>query len=87
MCELGDFTLKTVPSRYAELGDLGEGIDDAAPTPADGDTEKAEPGRRTSFYGITTTRKRIVYVVDISRSMDSPADARPTVSDGTSNPF
>ena len=28
-CELGDFTLRTVPVRYAERGDLGAGIDDA----------------------------------------------------------
>jgi len=29
MCELGDFTLKTVPTRYAEIGDPGAGIDDS----------------------------------------------------------
>jgi bifunctional non-homologous end joining protein LigD len=28
-CELGDFTLATVPARYARLGDPGAGIDDA----------------------------------------------------------
>jgi hypothetical protein len=28
--EHGDLTLATVPARYAELGDLGAGIDDAA---------------------------------------------------------
>jgi bifunctional non-homologous end joining protein LigD len=29
-CELGDFTLKTMPARYAKLGDLAAGIDAAA---------------------------------------------------------
>jgi DNA ligase D-like protein (predicted polymerase) len=29
-CELGDFTLATVPARYARVGDPGAGIDDAA---------------------------------------------------------
>jgi DNA ligase D-like protein (predicted polymerase) len=29
-CELGDFTLATVPARYARFGDPGAGIDDAA---------------------------------------------------------
>ncbi len=28
--ELGDFTVFTVPKRYAELGDVGAGIDDEA---------------------------------------------------------
>ncbi|MGH2384086.1 MAG: DNA primase small subunit domain-containing protein, partial [Candidatus Limnocylindria bacterium] len=28
--ELGDFTVRSVPSRYARLGDVGAGIDDAA---------------------------------------------------------
>jgi DNA ligase D-like protein (predicted polymerase) len=28
--ELGDFTLRTMPQRYARLGDVGAGIDDAA---------------------------------------------------------
>jgi DNA ligase D-like protein (predicted polymerase) len=28
-CELGDFTLATVPARYARIGDPGAGIDDA----------------------------------------------------------
>ncbi|MBW3613140.1 MAG: DNA primase, partial [Chloroflexi bacterium] len=28
--ELGDFTLRTVPGRYAQLGDVGAGIDDVA---------------------------------------------------------
>ena len=27
--ELGDFTVKTMPERYAQLGDVGAGIDDA----------------------------------------------------------
>lgn len=29
-CELGDFTLRSMPARYAELGDLTEGIDEDA---------------------------------------------------------
>jgi bifunctional non-homologous end joining protein LigD len=29
-CELGDFTLRTMPARYAKLGDLAAGIDAAA---------------------------------------------------------
>jgi bifunctional non-homologous end joining protein LigD len=29
VCELGDFTLSTMPERFAELGDLHAGIDDA----------------------------------------------------------
>jgi bifunctional non-homologous end joining protein LigD len=29
-CELGDFTLRTMPARYARLGDLAAGMDDAA---------------------------------------------------------
>jgi DNA ligase D-like protein (predicted polymerase) len=29
-CELGDFTLKTMPARYARLGDLSAGMDGAA---------------------------------------------------------
>jgi hypothetical protein len=28
-CELSDFSLKTMPERYARLGDLGKGIDEA----------------------------------------------------------
>lgn len=28
--ELGDFTVRSVPTRYAQLGDVGSGIDDAA---------------------------------------------------------
>jgi DNA ligase D-like protein (predicted polymerase) len=28
--ELGDFTVRSVPARYAQLGDVGSGIDDAA---------------------------------------------------------
>jgi bifunctional non-homologous end joining protein LigD len=31
-CELADFTLATVPARYARIGDPGAGIDDAAGT-------------------------------------------------------
>ena len=30
VCELGDFTLHNMPARFAERGDLSEGIDDAA---------------------------------------------------------
>jgi DNA ligase D-like protein (predicted polymerase) len=29
-CQLGDFTLKTMPERYAKRGDLAEGIDESA---------------------------------------------------------
>jgi bifunctional non-homologous end joining protein LigD len=29
-CELGDFTLATMPARYAKLGDLAAGMDEAA---------------------------------------------------------
>ena len=31
-CELGDFTLRTMPGRFAERGDLAQGIDEAAGT-------------------------------------------------------
>jgi len=64
-----------------------EGLDDPDATPDEDESDPAEPGRRTSFYGITTTSKRIVYVVDISRSMTEPASARPTVTGGHANPF
>ena len=29
-CELGDFSIATMPARYAAIGDPGAGIDDAA---------------------------------------------------------
>ena len=39
-CELGDFSIATVPARYAAIGDPGAGIDDAA-APIDGLLELA----------------------------------------------
>lgn len=52
-------------------------------TEADGERR----GGTTTFYGIQTRSKRIVYVVDISRSMDSDAEATPPQIGDARHPY
>jgi hypothetical protein len=41
----------------------------------------------SSFYGIETTSRRVLFVVDISRSMEEPAVARPPTATGGKDDF
>lgn len=41
VCDAGDFTIRTVPARFAELGDLGAGIETVAPGSIEGLLELA----------------------------------------------
>jgi Mg-chelatase subunit ChlD len=59
------------------LGSLEGG--EAAEEEADDEKRK---GATSAFYGIRTQSKRIVFVVDISRSMQDPAGARPGPTTG-----
>jgi len=47
----------------------------------EGDESKRKGGT-SAFYGIRTLSKRIVFVVDISRSMQDPAHAKPAATSG-----
>ena len=47
----------------------------------EGDESKRKGGT-SAFYGIRTLSKRIVFVVDISRSMQDPAHAKPAATTG-----
>ncbi len=55
------------------------------PLEGEGRAEEKRPGA-SAFYGIVTTSRRVAYVVDISLSMDSPAEAVPTVTGSDGNP-
>jgi hypothetical protein len=58
------------------------------PTPGDDEAEDAEQrGGTSTFYGIQTRSKRIVFVIDISRSMDSEAEAKPPQMGDARHPY
>lgn len=54
---------------------------------AEGDGERARSGATSDFYGITTRSRRVLFVVDISLSMDSPAQAVPPVTGVSGGPY
>ena len=54
----------------------------------DGPAEDGKPRNPTSsFYGIDTTSRRVLFVVDISKSMEEPAVARPPTVTGGKDEF
>ena len=59
--------------------------------PEAGAPSEADPERKgnptSSFYGIDTGSRRVLFVVDISKSMEDPAVARPPTASGPKDPF
>ncbi|MHC4819410.1 MAG: HEAT repeat domain-containing protein [Planctomycetota bacterium] len=66
------------------LGLLEDWEDEDAEADAD---ETKRKGATSAFYGITTQSKRLVFVIDISRSMNDPAQARPAATTGKRNKY
>ncbi|MHC4490230.1 MAG: VWA domain-containing protein [Planctomycetota bacterium] len=66
------------------LGPLGDWEEDEAEAGAD---ETKRKGATSAFYGITTQSKRLVFVIDISRSMNDPAQAKPAATTGKKDPY
>jgi hypothetical protein len=54
---------------------------------AGGADEQKRKGATSAFYGITTQSKRIVFIVDISRSMLDPAGNVPAAPAGGKHPY
>ncbi len=51
------------------------------------DAGEKDPRATASFYGITTNSRRVVFIIDISRSMETPAGAIPAITGGAPNPY
>jgi hypothetical protein len=66
------------------LGPLEEWEDDDADAGAD---ETKRKGATSAFYGITTQSRRLVFVIDISRSMNDAADAKPAARTGRKDKY
>ncbi|MHC4777137.1 MAG: HEAT repeat domain-containing protein [Planctomycetota bacterium] len=83
-----------VEVKAAELAQSGEYSKALGPvTPgrglsaAPGDAEEGKEAT-TSFYGISTFSKKLIYIIDISRSMESPAGASaPEATGGRGGPY
>ncbi len=71
------------PETWAADGDDGGGAGGAAGEPDD----KARRGATSAFYGISTRSRRVLFVIDISRSMESPAKAIPPVTGVPGGPY
>jgi hypothetical protein len=66
------------------LGPLEDWEDDDADADAD---ETKRKGATSAFYGITTLSKRLVFVIDISRSMNDAAQAKPATATGKKSTY
>lgn len=66
------------------LGPLEEWEDADADADAD---ESKRKGATSAFYGIRTLSKQLVFVIDISRSMNDAAEAKPAASTGKRDPY
>jgi len=66
------------------LGPLEDWEGDDADADAD---ETKRKGATSAFYGITTLSKRLVFVIDISRSMNDAAQAKPAATTGQKNKY
>ncbi|MHC4974562.1 MAG: VWA domain-containing protein [Planctomycetota bacterium] len=66
------------------LGPLEDWEDDDADADAD---ETKRKGATSAFYGITTQSKRLVFVIDISRSMNDAAQAKPAAATGKKSKY
>ena len=64
------------------LGPIGAWMDPDREEAAEKDAKAT-----ASFYGITTDSRRVVFMIDISRSMESPAGAVPSITGGAPNPY
>lgn len=80
-----DANRESVARKAEELAAAGEYDKVLGGLEEDGVEEGDESKRRggtSAFYGIPTQSKRVVFVVDISRSMQDPAEAQPAATTG-----
>ena len=51
------------------------------------DVAEKDAKATASFYGIVTNSRRVVFIIDISRSMETPAGRIPSITGGAPNPY